>query len=244
MSQTNILVTGGCGFLGTSILSALHATSRFTITAIDINPPSPGTTTFASSVRYVRANVLNPEALQKVFHEARPAIVVHTVGVNRLGAARYSMKNTEDVFRVNVEGTRNVIHAAKECGAKGLVYTSSVTVVLDSISQEFRNVDERWPTGNVDTAYGISKVTPTSYPPPLPSISISNPQHKGPRRIPSPTRQPRLLPHLLPAPRPHPRPHRHRHNTHHTLPHRPAPNAFHTWHRHKPPGLRVHRQRR
>jgi sterol-4alpha-carboxylate 3-dehydrogenase (decarboxylating) len=158
MEQPNILVTGGCGFLGTAILSALNATSRFSITAIDINPPSPGTTTFSSTVRYVRANILDAEALQKVFNEARPAIVVHTVGVYPLGAARYSMKGQEGVFQINVEGTRNVLEAAKECGAKGMVYTSSVTVVMDRLSEEFRNVDERWPAGGVDTAYGMSKV--------------------------------------------------------------------------------------
>jgi sterol-4alpha-carboxylate 3-dehydrogenase (decarboxylating) len=158
MEQTKILVTGGCGFLGTEIVSALLATKRYSITAIDINPPSLGTSTFPMSVRYVRANVLDREALQKAFDEACPAVVVHTVGVYPLGAARYSMNGKEAVFQVNVEGTRNVVEAAKSCGAKGLVYTSSVTVVLDELKMDFRNVDERWATGRANTSYGMSKV--------------------------------------------------------------------------------------
>lgn len=160
MSTTRIpvLVTGGCGFLGTEIVSALLATQRFTITAIDINPPALGTATFTQDVRYVRANVLDREALHKVFDEAKPAIVVHTVGVYRLGAARYAMKGKEAEFTVNVEGTRNVVEASKECGARGLVYTSSVTVVLDEAGKDFRNVDEEWPTGRATTSYGQSKV--------------------------------------------------------------------------------------
>ncbi|KAF2832190.1 C-3 sterol dehydrogenase/C-4 decarboxylase-like protein [Ophiobolus disseminans] len=157
MEQVNVLVTGGCGFLGTAIVSALLMTKRFSITAIDINPPSLGSSTFPTEVRYVRANVLDVEGLQKVFDEAKPAMVVHTVGVYPLGAARYSMKGKDVVFKVNVEGTRNVLQAAKECGATGLVYTSSVTVVLDKLDQDFKNVDETWPKGNVDTSYGLSK---------------------------------------------------------------------------------------
>jgi sterol-4alpha-carboxylate 3-dehydrogenase (decarboxylating) len=158
MDQIRVLVTGGCGFLGTAIVSALLTTKRYAITAIDINPPSLGSTTFTADVRYVRCDVLDPSSLQKVFAEARPAIVIHTVGVYPLGAKRYSMKGKEAVFKVNVEGTRNVLEASRECGAKGFVYTSSVTVVLDKLDADFRNVDERWPSGNVDTSYGLSKV--------------------------------------------------------------------------------------
>jgi sterol-4alpha-carboxylate 3-dehydrogenase (decarboxylating) len=153
-----ILVTGGCGFLGTEIVSALLSTSRYAITVIDINPPALGTSTFTQYVRYVRCNVLDLPALESVLAEAAPAIVVHTVGVYRLGAARYSMVGKEAEFQVNVEGTRNVVEAAKKCGARGLVYTSSVTVVLDEMGVDFRNVDERWPTGRATTSYGQSKV--------------------------------------------------------------------------------------
>jgi nucleoside-diphosphate-sugar epimerase len=153
-----ILVTGGCGFLGTEIVSALLSTSRYAITVIDINPPALGTSTFTQNVRYVRCNVSNLPALESVLAEASPAIVVHTVGVYRLGAARYSMVGKEAEFQVNVEGTRNVVEAAGKCGARGLVYTSSVTVVLDEMGVDFRNVDERWPTGRAKTSYGQSKV--------------------------------------------------------------------------------------
>jgi sterol-4alpha-carboxylate 3-dehydrogenase (decarboxylating) len=156
--RTRVLVTGGCGFLGTEIVSALLATRRYDITVIDINPPSLGTSTFTQSVRYVRANVLDRDALSKVFLEARPAVVVHTVGVYRLGTARYSMKGKEGEFRINVEGTRNVLDVSRECGAKGLVYTCSVTVVLDELGKDFRDVDEEWPTGRAKTSYGQSKV--------------------------------------------------------------------------------------
>lgn len=69
------------------------------------------------------------------------------------------MQGRDAVFAVNVEGTRNVVDAARGCGARGLVYTSSVTVVFDELEGDFRNVDERWPTGRAGTVYGMSKVS-------------------------------------------------------------------------------------
>lgn len=186
--RIRVLVTGGCGFLGTEIVSALLATHRYEITAIDINPPALGTATFTQDVRYVRANVLDREALQKVFDEARPAMVVHTVGVYRLGSARYSMRNKEGEFTVNVDGTRNVLEASRECGARGLVYTSSVTVVLDELGSDFRNVDEEWPTGRAKTSYGQSKVGVINLPAVLGRFGLdrksdSAAEHDEPERI-------------------------------------------------------------
>jgi len=159
MDQTRVLVTGGCGFIGTSIVSALVSTKKYAVTAIDINPPSLGSTSFTNTVRYVRCDILDVSSLRNVFSEVQPAIVIHTVGAYLLGTMRYSTtKGREAIFKVNVDGTRNVIKTSKECGAKGLVYTSSVTVVLDKLDQDFRNVDEMWPVGDVDTSYGLSKV--------------------------------------------------------------------------------------
>ena len=170
MDQTRVLVTGGCGFIGTSIVSALVSTKRYAITAIDINPPSLGSTSFTNTVRYVRCDILDVSSLRNVFSEAQPAIVIHTVGAYLLGTMRYSTtKGRDAIFKVNVDGTRNLIKASKECGAKGLVYTSSVTVVLDKLDQDFRNVDETWPIGEVDTSYGLSKVNI------IPSVFPKNP---------------------------------------------------------------------
>ena len=158
MEPTPILVTGGCGFLGTAIIQALLSAKGFAITAVDINPPSLGSASFTADVRYVRCDVLDSEAVRKTWREARPALVIHTVGVYPLGVRRYSMKGCESVFAVNVEGTRNVLAASRECGARGLVFTSSIAAVLDELSRDFKNVDERWPAGGATTSYGMSKV--------------------------------------------------------------------------------------
>ena len=161
MDRPHVLVTGGCGFLGTSIVSALIDTGRYTITALDINPPSLGSASFATnaSVRYVRCDILDTDSLTQVFSEARPTAVIHTAAVFYVGSRRYTTKDKDTVFKVNVEGTRNVLNVSRESGVKAFVYTSSIAVVVDELDQDFRNVNEDWPIGKAHTSYGQSKVS-------------------------------------------------------------------------------------
>ncbi|XP_014556744.1 hypothetical protein COCVIDRAFT_99091 [Bipolaris victoriae FI3] len=159
MDSPHILITGGSGFLGTSIISALLNTTKYTITALDISLPSLGTQTFSSNprVRYTRCDILDVPSLSKVFAETKPTAVIHTAGIFYVGTRRYSMKDRDTVFKVNVEGTRNVLEASKEHDVKAFVYTSSIAVLCDDFSRDFKNADETWPLGNTDTTYGQSK---------------------------------------------------------------------------------------
>ncbi|EUC40514.1 hypothetical protein COCMIDRAFT_9629 [Bipolaris oryzae ATCC 44560] len=159
MDPPHILITGGSGFLGTAIISVLLSTKKYTITALDISLPPLGTQTFSSNprVRYTRCDILDAPSLSKVFAETRPTAVIHTAGIFYVGTRRYSMKDRDAVFKVNVEGTRNVLEASKEHGIKAFVHTSSITVLCDDLSRDFRNVDETWPLGKTDTCYGQSK---------------------------------------------------------------------------------------
>ncbi|EMD91215.1 hypothetical protein COCC4DRAFT_71421 [Bipolaris maydis ATCC 48331] len=159
MDPPHVLITGGSGFLGTSIISALLNTTKYTITALDISLPPLGTQTFSSNprVRYTRCDILDVPSLSKVFAETKPTAVIHTAAIFHVGTRRYSMKDRDAVFKVNVEGTRNVLEASKEHGVKAFVYTSSITVLCDDLSRDFKNADETWPLGKVDTSYGQSK---------------------------------------------------------------------------------------
>ncbi|KAK7180611.1 3-beta hydroxysteroid dehydrogenase/isomerase [Paraphaeosphaeria sporulosa] len=175
MAPTTVLVTGGTGFLGSEIVQALVEAKNFAVTALDINPPSLGTVSYPS-VTYVRCDIMDLERLREVFKETRPTVVtilegpafvepmliwlaykLHTVAVNLLGESRYSTQGRDTLFSINVDGTKNAVQVSQECGVKAFVYTSSVTVLLDQLEENFRNADETWSTGRATTLYGQSK---------------------------------------------------------------------------------------
>jgi nucleoside-diphosphate-sugar epimerase len=73
----------------------------------------------APDVELVRGDVRKPETLGPLFAGAEDARVFHAAGVVHPGAT------TRLLFDVNVEGTRNVLSAAKTAKARRLVYLSS-----------------------------------------------------------------------------------------------------------------------
>lgn len=156
MAPIKILVTGGTGFLGSEIVNTLVAAGGFDITVLDINPPSLGTASYPE-VQYVRCDLTRPKELRKIFQEVRPRVVIHTAAISPVGAARYSKKDKDAVFEVNFHGTSNVLDASGEAGVEALVYTSSVTVLMDELERDFRNAVENW-DGKPTTVYGQSKV--------------------------------------------------------------------------------------
>ncbi|KAJ3145280.1 hypothetical protein HK101_002514, partial [Irineochytrium annulatum] len=138
------LVIGGCGFLGRVIVSQLLARGESHVTIFDLRQ------TFDDDrIRFVigditsKADVLNACANQ--------TIVIHTASPPH-GLGR-------DVFwRVNVDGTRNVIDActAPASSVRKLVYTSSASVIYNG--QDLINADESVPYCDVHMdAYNETK---------------------------------------------------------------------------------------
>jgi sterol-4alpha-carboxylate 3-dehydrogenase (decarboxylating) len=147
----SVLLVGANGFLGRTIpplLAPRHPECK--ITLLDIAPettlPHP----------YVRADITDQSALIDAFKRIRPTVVIHSASppIPTVG------KGDEKLFfRVNVEGTRNIIKACTEAGVKGLIYTSSASVIYDG--GDLVNANEKTPyaTRHVDP-YNASKVIP------------------------------------------------------------------------------------
>jgi sterol-4alpha-carboxylate 3-dehydrogenase (decarboxylating) len=133
----NVLVIGGCGFLGHHIVNLLFSSYQASISVIDLrtirNRRADG-----DGVQYFDADITSLEALLPIFEKIKPDIVIHTASPPGVG------NNNELYRKVNVEGTRNVIEACQKTNVKALVYTSSASVISDNAS-DLINADERWP---------------------------------------------------------------------------------------------------
>lgn len=125
------LVTGGNGFLGSSIVRMLHArgdeVSVLCRTSYENIAPYV-TSVHQADLRIAPAVRKACEGMDVVFH------VAALTGI--WGPER-------EFHSINVEGTRNVIEACRANGVPNLVYTSSPSVVFGR--DELRGVDESHP---------------------------------------------------------------------------------------------------
>lgn len=158
----NVLVIGGCGFLGHHIVNLLISSKTTTskVTVLDLHttrnrrPESDG-------VAYYNGDITSLDAVIAVFQKAKPDVVIHTASPTLVGGSN-------ELFRkVNVEGTKCVVEACQKTGVKALVYTSSASVISDNAS-DLINADESWPViaaKNQTEYYSQTKVCPLYFPP-------------------------------------------------------------------------------
>ena len=152
--NVRILVTGGVGFLGSAIVDAFtEQCPAWEIDVLDLAQPEH----VRGGMAYHVCDVTEARTVDETIGKARSTMIVHTAGLVPEGPARYSRRDEARIHKVNIEGTRNVVEAAKKHGVKALIYTSSCTAVTDDLSKQFPNVDERWPVSFRSLPYGESK---------------------------------------------------------------------------------------
>ena len=134
-SLGHVLVTGGSGFLGNHIVSLLDSRRACDkLTVLDIRKPQnpvPG-------VQYEEGNITDYDAMLKLLGKLKPDAIIHTASPN------HTHQNKQVMYDVNVNGTKTMVRAAQEAGVKAFVYTSSASVISDTVT-DLIYADESYP---------------------------------------------------------------------------------------------------
>lgn len=159
-----ILVTGGSGFLGNGIVSALldrHPEWRLSV--LDLKEPNAEVTHRLE--RFFETDITSADSVNGVFADYTPDLVVHTAGVVPARSYRYSTnpEDWEHVKSINYKGTQHILNAAMASGCRHFVYTSSCTVAADDLEHDYHNMDETVPLGFATLYYGRSKTMAERY---------------------------------------------------------------------------------
>lgn len=153
-----ILVTGGVGFIGSNLALALKKLN-YKVSVIDnLDPYYQPKLKKYNLTRLKEANVIfkkidirDKKKLKSFFREFKPNIIVHL-------AAKAGVRNSflfpEEYFEVNVNGTLNVLQAAKSTKVKKVMVASSSSVYGNNIKVPFSEND---PTENQISPYAASK---------------------------------------------------------------------------------------
>ena len=110
------VVTGGTGVVGGALLKHL-VREKTPIRALVRDSKS-----LPEGVEAVQGDVLSYPTLERAFQGAD--VVFHVAGVNKM-----CLPDATEMYRVNVEGTRNVLRAAADAGVGRIVYTSSAATI-------------------------------------------------------------------------------------------------------------------
>ncbi|WP_143309354.1 NAD-dependent epimerase/dehydratase family protein [Chitinophaga vietnamensis] len=143
-----ILVTGGTGLLGSNLIRSLVEAGK-QVRALYRKSPAAGLQDIQHKIDWFQADILDVCALE----EAMAGIeqVYHCAGV-----VSFTPGNNQ-LYKVNVEGTANVVNLAIDAGVKRLVHVSSVAAI--GRAKEGKMIDEEceWEESKHNSQYSISK---------------------------------------------------------------------------------------
>ena len=143
-SLGNILVIGGCGFLGHHIVRQLQETYTCTPSVIDLKTNKNR----IADVSYHDADITSETQIRSLFETLKPQVVIHTASPPNVtdGSSSKQKRSAKSLMqKVNVDGTKNLLKQAAEVGTvKGFVYTSSASVIHDNAT-DLVNANEEWP---------------------------------------------------------------------------------------------------
>jgi dihydroflavonol-4-reductase len=117
---TPVLVTGGSGFIGQHLVSALVARGH-EVCVLDLHPP----TRVESEVRYVEGSVLDPDRVGEALSGVEE--VYHLAGLPGMW-----MRHKSDFHAVNCRGTEVVIAAARKRGIARFLHCSTESILFGS----------------------------------------------------------------------------------------------------------------
>lgn len=152
MEKRICAVTGGKGFVGYALVKELNLLGdKIKLLLRSDTPIFDG-----MNCEKIFGDLCNSDDLEKTFEGAD--IVFHIAGLVDI-----SGKNTEKLWKINFEGTKNVVEACKKCGVKKLVYVSSVDAIpVLSETEEIVEISHFDPDA-IEGDYGKTKAAATQY---------------------------------------------------------------------------------
>lgn len=145
--MTNILVTGGAGYIGSHACKALAASGY---TPVSFDNLSTGWQDAVKFGPFEQGDLLDRTRLDEVFAKYQPIAVMHFAALSQVGE---SMSDPGTYWRNNVSGSLNLIEAATAAGCLNFVFSSTCATYGD---QDNVVLDENSPQYPVNS-YGASK---------------------------------------------------------------------------------------
>jgi len=147
-----ILVTGGTGFLGAYIIKHL-VIKGYDVRAIrreNSKLPFFISPDLLTNVDWVDGDILDIISLEEAMNGVD--MVVHAAA-----KVSFTGNDRDELFKINIEGTANVVNAALDKNIKRLIYISSVAALGRTSNGETVDEKREWQDSKINTNYAVSK---------------------------------------------------------------------------------------
>ena len=152
----NYLITGATGFLGRAVLQLLllHGCRVAALVA----EKDPLCDTLPKEVVQYRGDLTDKASMRDFFAGGGSSFcVLHCAGMVSIAS-----RPGEIIYRVNVDGTQNIIDLCCEFGAEKLVYVSSVHAIAEKPAPQTITEPNRFSPDGIPGDYGKSKAMATA----------------------------------------------------------------------------------
>ena len=152
-----ILVTGGAGYIGSHTVVELLNHDYQVVVVDDFSNSKPASLKRIEKITgkeftFVEANIMDKNALRKVFENYSIDAVIHFAAFKAVGE---SVAKPLKYYHNNIQGSVALLEVMEEYGVKQFVYSSSATVYgLNNPSP----LKEDMPTNQATNPYGYSKL--------------------------------------------------------------------------------------
>lgn len=151
-----VLVTGGAGFIGSHTVVELQNAGYEVVVVDNLCNSSPKSLErvqeiTGKAVKFYEADILDAEALDKIFTENEIDSVIHFAGLKAVGE---SVQKPWEYYNNNITGSLVLFDVMKKHGVKNIIFSSSATVYGTPAQIP---VTETCPKGEITNPYGQTK---------------------------------------------------------------------------------------
>ena len=144
-----ILVTGGTGFLGTTLIKLLIEQGHAIVATKRSSSSIPDTLKSSSLIEWVDADVTDYFALADIFKN-----ITHVY--HCAAKVSYQKEDAQELYLVNVEGTSHIVNLCLENNVR-LVHVSSIAALGSSKNNKPVNEKDKWEYDPKMSNYALSK---------------------------------------------------------------------------------------
>lgn len=131
-----VLITGGAGFLGLH-LARFFSKNKYEIYLLDIADFDKKE--YPKDCHFIKVDIRDAQSINRLYKEIKPDFVIHA-------AAALPLWKSENIFSINIDGTKNILEASLRNKVRRVIYISSTAVY---------GVPERHPIYENDPRVGV-----------------------------------------------------------------------------------------